>query len=143
MIQKRNVAAAILAIVAALTLSACSSDSTDNNAGDNGTSNSAEAPKVVVDPQVKAQLNPEEGQAIVPGSIASETVTGLSSDCEAAVAPIREYTKKYDSGLAVDPETLNKVAELKNKAEGICEAQEYADWYTKEFAGWLYAETKK
>jgi hypothetical protein len=139
-IQKRKVAAAILALTATLTLSACGGSS-DNKAGSDTTG--TEAPKVVVDPKVKAQLNPEEGQAIVPGSIESETVTGLSSECEAAVAPIREYTSKFESGLAVDPETLNKVAELKVKAEGICEAQEYTDWYTKEFAGWLYAETKK
>lgn len=141
MIQKRKVAAAILALTATLTLSACGGGSSDNNAG--GETTGADAPKVVVDPKVKAQLNPAEGQAIVPGSIKSETVSGLSGDCEAAVAPIREYTSKYESGLAVDPDTLNKVAELKIKAEGICEAQEYTDWYTKEFAGWLYAETKK
>jgi len=136
----KKAAAATFAVFAVLALSACGGNSDTETASKDNTT--TEAPKVVIDEQVKTQLNPEEGQAIVPGSISSEKVEGLSADCETAVEPIRAYTTKFESGLAVDPETLNKVAELRAVAEEKCAPQEYADWYTKEFAGWLYAETK-
>lgn len=135
---KRSAALVALALTATIALTACggSKDTTDSASGE------TKAPVVTIDPEVKAQLNPKAGQAIAPGSITSTKQTDLSGDCSTAVAPIRDYMTKFKSGLAVDPDTLNKVAQLKNAAEKACQPQEYADWYTMEFAGWLYAKTK-
>lgn len=132
-------ALAALALVATLALAGCSSSGSD--AGKDSSSTSTEqtaAPKV--DEKIKAQLNPEPGQAIIPGSIKSTEQTGLSAACEAAVKPIRAVMAEYKSGLAVAPDKLNAVAQQRAKAEEACDPQEYTDWYTKEFAGWLYAK---
>lgn len=146
---------AAVAVAATLTLSACSGSSEESAVPETSTEveiveeveviegdatpEPTMAPEVEIDPEIAELLNPGEGQAIVPNSIPTETQENLTPACEEAVAPIREIMAGV-SGLAASPEQLAEVGELRAGAEADCEPQEYADWYTKEFAGWLYQE---
>ena len=44
------------------------------------------------------------------------------------------------SGLKASEKQLKKISKLRVNAEKKCGAQEFTDWYIKEFAGWLYSE---
>lgn len=125
-----------MGFVAVLTLSACGGGSDENTSNDN---TKAQEQKVVVDKELQQQLNPKAGQAIVPNSIKSERVE-VSSGCASALAPVRDFVEKNPSGLAVDPDTLNKYVQMAQDAKTTCSPQEWTDWYTKEFAGWLYTK---
>ena len=153
-IFSKSLGLAAVAVAATLTLSACTGSS-DTEVPDTATeievveSPSEEVegetetpvtpPEVEIDPEIEELLNPGEGQAIVPGSIPSETQENLSAACEEAVTPIRDIMGSV-SGLAATPDQLAEAGELRANAEEVCDAQEYADWYTKEFVGWLYQE---
>ena len=135
-VRTRKVVAAVLAL-GALTLAGCSSSGSDKVS-----QGADEKVEVTIDPALQEKLNPEPGQAIIPGSIESVTQENLSGACEAAVDPIRKVMVEFKSGLLVAPDKLNDVSQLRAKAEEACGAQEYTDWYTKEFAGWLNGKTK-
>lgn len=139
-ISKRTYALVAAALVASLALSGCSSKKSETS--NEKTTKTEASAKPTIDSTLQKQLNPKAGQAIVPGSISSTVQNNLSAACKAAVDPIRAIQAKYKSGLMVDPKTLNEVAQMRAKAEAACAPQEYTDWYTKEFAGWLYAKSK-
>ncbi|MFM7088812.1 MAG: hypothetical protein ACKOW9_04780 [Candidatus Paceibacterota bacterium] len=135
--QKKKIATMIaMGFAAVLTLSACGGGSDEGNSNEG---KEAVEQKVVVDKELQQQLNPKAGQAIVPNSIKSERVE-VSSGCASALAPVRDFVEKNPSGLAVDPDTLNKYVQLAQDAKTTCSPQEWTDWYTKEFAGWLYTK---
>jgi hypothetical protein len=138
-ISKKKYALVAVTLVASLALAGCSSKKSDS---DTTKKDSKPTVQATVDATLQKQLNPKAGQAIVPGSISSTVQTGLSAACKAVVDPIRAIQAKYKSGLEVDPKTLNEVAQMRAKAQTACAPQEYTDWYTKEFAGWLYAKAK-
>jgi hypothetical protein len=95
--------------------------------------------------ELAEEVNVGEGERIEPGSIESKEVSGLSADCEKAIAPVRELTKKYKSGLLVPPNdtTIADVMKAANPDEGgACSYQEFADWYSGEFNGWNNAVAK-
>jgi hypothetical protein len=128
-----------LALVTALTLTACGSNGGDEVATD--TANNA-APTVNLEPEVqekKEQADVAPGEAIVPGSIASDEATGLSSECEAAIKPARDLAAKYPSGLLVPAEdqTINTVL---TDARTKCSDEDFGAWYYDEFVGWQNAK---
>jgi len=130
-----------------LVLGACASDSSEDSTSDETVVESTDdstAPSVtvVIDEEIKAQLNVEAGSAIIPGSIES-VVQELSEECTAAVAPLRELMKEYPSLRQVPPDgTYEKAFEAGKKCEEI-DAQQWADFYTRELAGWVYAKTEE
>lgn len=145
--KKNSKMIAGLVVGAALVLGACSSGSSEDSASDStaveATDDSA-APSVtvVIDDEVKAQLNVEAGSAIIPGSIES-VAQDLGEECTTAVAPLRELMKQYPSLRQVPPDgTYEKAFEAGKKCEEI-DAQQWADFYTLELAGWLYAKTEE
>lgn len=140
-----------LVVACGLVLGACSSSSSDD-AADTGkddtatdvTTDVSAAPSVsvVIDEEVKAQLDVESGSAIIPGSIDS-VAQELGEECTAAVAPLRELMKQYPSLRQVPPDgTYEKAFEEGKKCEAI-DAQQWTDFYTLELAGWIYAATDK
>lgn len=136
MTKNRTIAVAGV-VTLALALGACSSSSKDAAPTDSVTEESV--PEVVIDETIQNQLNVEPGSAVIPGSIDS-VEQDLSEECAAAVAPMRELMKKYPSLRQVPPgEYDGPFAEAK-KCEEI-DAQQWADFYTKELAGWIYAKT--
>lgn len=138
-ISKKRYALVAVTLIASLALVSCGSKKESEDSSNPATKPSVEA---TVDATLEKQLNPKAGQAIIPGSISSTVQDNLSSACKAVVDPIRAIQAKYKSGLEVDPKTLNEVAQMRAKAQAACAPQEYTDWYTKEFAGWLYAKAK-
>lgn len=155
-IFSKSLGLAAVAVAATLTLSACTGSSdtevpdtatevevvetpTDEMEGESETDAPVTPPDVEIDPEIEELLNPGEGQAIVPGSIPTETQEDLSATCEEAVTPIRDIMESV-SGLAATPDQLAEAGDLRANAEEVCDPQEYADWYTKEFVGWLYQE---
>jgi hypothetical protein len=115
-------------------LSACS------NSSNNETDTTKDAtPAVTIDETIKDQLTVDEGQAILPDSIESVTQENLSAECEAAVTPIRAIMAK-GGALSLGVEDNDKATTLLQAAKEVCGAQEYADFYTKEFAGWFNAK---
>lgn len=140
-----------LVVACGLVLGACSSSSSDDAAdtakddtATDVTTDDSAAPSVsvVIDEEVKAQLDVESGSAIIPGSIES-VAQELSEECTAAVAPLRELMKQYPSLRQVPPDgTYEKAFEEGKKCEAI-DAQQWADFYTLELAGWIYAATDK
>lgn len=142
----------VIATVALLaTLAACSSsdsaDSVDNSAGTvaAGTESTTQV-TVQVDQDIKDALNVEAGSAVIPGSIASVTQE-LGEVCTEAVAPIREnYIAKFPSIRQVTevPSEAAIFTAAYSKAQLTCKThseQEWSDFYTKEFAGWMTAKT--
>lgn len=115
-------------------LSACGSSNEETD-----TTKAGASPSVSIDAELQDQLTVDEGQAIVPGSIESVTVENLSSECEAAVTPIREIMKK-GGALSLGVEDNNKASELLQASKTACSEQEFADFYTKEYAGWFNAK---
>lgn len=99
----------------------------------------SETVDVYIDPIYEELLNPSDGQGIEPNSIPIEFQNNLSEPCRKAVKPIRDIMKKT-SGLQASEKQLNNIGNLRIKAENTCDPQEYADWYIKEFVGWLYSE---
>lgn len=135
-----------LVVACGLVLGACSSNSSDDTAAPDTTAavetddSAAPSVTVVIDEEVKAQLDVESGSAIIPGSIES-VAQDLSEECTAAVAPLRELMKEYPSLRQVPPDgTYEKAFEEGKKCEAI-DAQQWADFYTLELAGWIYAAT--
>lgn len=138
---------AIVTVAMLATLAACSSSKSSDSAGDAAdssspaTANSTQA-TVQVDQDIKDALNVEAGSAVIPGSIDS-VAQELGEVCTKAVAPIREnYITKFPSLRQVtDMVAFNKEW---TDARVTCEtdsAQEWSDFYTKEFAGWMTAKT--
>jgi hypothetical protein len=131
---------AALALVTALTLTACSSNSGDEtdavDTGSNGATQTVDLAPEVQEKKEQADVAP--GEAIVPGSIESTQVAGLSGDCEAAIQPARDLAEKYTSGLLVPAEdqTINQVL---TDARTSCSEEEFANWYFDEFVGWQNA----
>ena len=137
MTKNRTIAfAGALALV--LVLGACSSSKdaapTDSAAKDS-------VPEVVIDEQLQGQLNVEPGSAIIPGSIES-VAQELNEECTTAVAPLRELMKKYPSLRQVPPGDYDEPFAKAKACEEI-DAQQWADFYTKELAGWIYGKTDK
>lgn len=131
----KNTALKMLVVAGLIaSLTACSSNS--NN--DTDTSNEA-SPAVTIDETIKGQLTVEEGQAILPDSIESVTQDNLSAECENAVTPIRTIMAK-GGALSLGVEDNDKATQLLQAAKEVCGAQEYTDFYTKEFAGWFNAK---
>jgi len=129
---------AALALVTALSLTACSS----GGDGDGATDTTKAETTVDLNEEQQAKLdkaNVAPGEAIVPGSIESTMVEGLGSECEAALAPLRELMTKYKSGLLVpgDDQTINNVLPA---ARTACSDQDFAEWYADEFIGWQNAK---
>lgn len=147
----RNIKLIAVAMFAALALSACSggNDKSEDTSVDNTASSTdvnTSAPTVELAPEVEAkrdQANVAPGEAVVPGSIASNQVENLSQACEAAVQPARDLQAKYKSGLAITEEADNaKINEVLSNAPVACSAEEYATWYYDEFVGWQNAVNK-
>lgn len=135
-----------LVVACGLVLGACSSNSSDDAADTTvaETTDESTAPSVsvVIDEEVKSQLDVESGSAIIPGSIES-VVQDLNEECTAAVAPLRELMKQYPSLRQVPTDgTYEKAFEAGKKCEEI-DAQQWANFYTLELAGWIYAKTDK
>lgn len=143
--KKNRKLVAGLMIAGGLLLGACSSNSDADDAAPDTTAaavtETTEAgPVVSIDPDVKAQLDVEPGSAIIPGSIES-VVQELNEECTAAVAPIRELMKKYPSLRQVPTDgTWDKAYKEGKKCETV-DAQQWADFYTLELAGWMTAKT--
>ena len=135
-----------LAVACGLLLGACSSNASEDAADTTvaATEEESDAPSVtvVIDEEIKAQLNVEAGSAIIPGSIES-VAQDLNEECTAAVAPLRDLMEKYPSLRQVPTDgTYAKAFEEGKKCEAV-DAQQWADFYTKELAGWLYAKTEE
>lgn len=126
------------ALALALVLGACSSSNKDAAAPTDSISEGS-VPEVVIDEGIKNQLNVEPGSAIIPGSIESVEQT-LNEECTTTVAPLRELMKKYPSLRQVPPGDYDAPFAEAKKCEEI-DAQQWADFYTKELAGWIYAKT--
>lgn len=130
-----------LAVATVLVLSACSGGSKDNSAP-SGTEPGGQTPdvSVVIDPEILAALNSDTGEAVIPGSIKSERVDTLDADCTEAVGGLRALMEEYPSLRQVPPDgTYDKAFA---DAKSVCEPadpQQWADFYTKELAGWIYA----
>ncbi len=129
-----------LALLTAVTLTACSSNSGDKDAAGTDTNNGAATVELAPEVQEKKeQADVAPGEAIVPGSIESNQVSGLSGACEAAIKPARDLAGKYPSGLLVPAEdtTVNTVL---SDARANCSDEEFATWYYDEFVGWQNAK---
>ena len=129
---------AALALVTVLSLTACSSGNDGEGAAD--TTKAETTVDLNEEQQAKLDIaNVAPGEAIVPGSIESTQVEGLSSECESAISPLRELMVKYKSGLLVpgDDQTINTVLPA---ARSTCSDQEFAEWYADEFIGWQNAK---
>ena len=127
---------AALALVTALSLTACSSGESDVAKED------AKETTVTLNEEQEAkkeQADVAPGEAVVPGSIESAIAGDLSSECESAITPARELAKKYKSGLLVpaDDQTVNTVLAA---ARTACDSQDFAEWYYDEFVGWQNAK---
>lgn len=128
-------------VVAALALSACSGSKQDGDAAPTDSTPTEETiPEVVIDDEIKNKLDVEPGSAIIPGSIDSVTQE-LSEECTTHVAGIRDLMKKYPSLRQVPPGGADAALAEARKCETV-DAQEWADFYTKELAGWIYAKTE-
>jgi hypothetical protein len=142
MTKTRSIIGGVL-VAAALVLSACSGSKED---GDKETTTPTEqtteetTPEVVIDQEIKDKLNVEPGSAIIPGSIES-VEQDLGEECTAHVSQIRDLMKKYPSLRQVPPGGADAAIEEARKCEAV-NAQEWADFYTKELAGWIYAKTE-
>lgn len=130
-------------VAAALVLSACSGS---DKKTDEGTTDKTEqttdetTPEVVIDQEIKDKLNVEPGSAIIPGSIES-VEQELSAECTEHVTQIRALMKEYPSLRQVPPGGADAALEEARKCETV-DPQEWADFYTKELAGWIYAKTE-
>lgn len=104
-------------------------------------SSATPSPSVSVDEEVKEALNVDEGEAIIRGQVES-VEQSLSPECTAAVAPLREAMKKYNSFFEV-PEAEKPAIfnEALTEARATCgeSTQEWANFYNLELTGWLYA----
>lgn len=140
--NKIKVALTSIALVASL--AACSSSQsaeTDSTSSPADPSASTTQVTVVVDEAIKDALNVEPGSAVIPGSI-EVTPQELGKVCTDAVAPLRKIMKDFPSVRQVQPVELFNDA--MSSAKATCEKespQEWTDFYTKEVAGWVYAET--
>lgn len=137
-----------LLVACGLMLGACSSNSSDDAAKPDTTTaaatESSEAPSVsvVIDEDIRAQLDVESGSAIIPGSIES-VVQELGEECTTAVAPLRELMKQYPSLRQVPPDGTYAEAFNKGKKCETVDAQQWNDFYTLELSGWITAATDK
>jgi hypothetical protein len=138
-----------VAIFAALALSSCSgNESKEESAVNDTTTTSTNDTQTQVElaPEVEAkrdQANVAPGEAVVPGSIASNQVDNLSEACLTAIQPARDLQTKYKSGLAITEESDNaKINEVLSNAPVACSPEEYATWYYDEFVGWQNAVNK-
>jgi hypothetical protein len=129
--------------VVALTLSACSRSSNEAEPTPDPTTvadGSAPPVTVVIDPEIREKLNVDSGEAVIPGSIESVTVETLDAECTVAVGGLRALMEQYPSLRQVPPDGTYDAAFA--EAKGVCEGndpQQWADFYTKELAGWIYA----
>ena len=142
MIRKTRSILTGAAIAAALVLSACSSDDpAENGEGTVDSVVDSTEPAVVIDQEIRDQLNVEPGSAIIPGSIESVTQE-LSPECTEFVQPLRDLMAEYPSVRQVPTDGTFKAAMDEGKKCEEINAQEWADFYTKELAGWIYAKTE-
>lgn len=142
--MKRTYAIIAAALVAAVTLVGCSSDS-NKEAEDMSTPTSGMAveglPEEIAD-ELSTKVDVEPGQAVVPGSIPWSQVSGLSAQCEEAVQPVRDLMAKYASALLItDANDAKVLGDTNRAAQENCTPREYATWYGDEFNGWLNAAT--
>lgn len=143
--KKNRKLVAGLVIAGGLLLGACSSSTDEGGAAPDTTASAvtettAEGPTVSIDPDVKAQLDVEPGSAIIPGSIES-VAQDLNEECTAAVAPLRDLMKKYPSLRQVPTDGTWETAFKEGKKCEAIDAQQWADFYTLELAGWMTAKT--
>jgi len=145
----RNIKLVAVSLFTVLALSACSGGSkTTDDAKVETSTNSTDVnqPAVELAPEVEAkkdQANVQPGEAVVPGSIASNKVENLSEACAAAIQPARDLQGKYNSGLAITDEAdIKKINEVLSNAPVACSPEEYATWYYDEFVGWQNAVNK-
>lgn len=142
MTKARGIFAGTLVAVA-LVLSACSGS---DKAGDKDNTDQTAAtteestPEVIIDQEIKDKLNVEPGSAIIPGSIES-VEQELGEECTTLVADIRALMKQYQSLRQVPPGGADDALAEARKCEAVS-AQEWADFYTKELAGWIYAKAE-
>jgi len=131
----KNTALKVLVVAGLIaSLTACSSGTKE---ADETTKEAT--PAVTIDETLRDQLTVEEGEAILPGTIDSVTQENLSAECETAVAPIREIMAK-GGALSLGVADNDKASKLLQEAKGICGAQEYTDFFTKEYMGWFNAK---
>ena len=134
----------LVGIALVASLAACSSSKSAETDGTSATADptaSTTQVTVVVDDSIKDALNVEPGSAVIPGSI-EVTPQELGKVCTDAVAPLRKVMEDFPSVRQVQPVELFNDA--MTSAKETCEKespQEWADFYTKEVAGWIYAET--
>lgn len=106
---------------------------------DNGSVATETTITVAVDDELREALTVEPGDTIAPGSIESVRQE-LSAECAKFVEPLRELMRKYPTGRHVPPDGIYGAAFREGKrCESEVSAQEWADFYTRELAGWLYA----
>lgn len=142
-------ALAVVGVLAApLFLAACggSNDAgpteSPSSSSSSSSSSASASPSVSVDSEIKDAINPEEGQAVIPGSIES-VEQSLSAECTAAVAPLRAAMEKYPSGLSMpqaEKEQLFNVDLAEARATCGDTTQEWTDFYALEFTGWFFAK---
>lgn len=136
-----SVRLAVALSAAALLVSACSSGGSGASPS-GGSATASPTPVVSVDPTVREELDPGEGQVIVPGSIDS-VEQNLTGECATAVAPLRAFMDTYPNVFSMSPadtEKFNKALPVAKEACGGDTGQQWVDFYTLELAGWMYAE---
>lgn len=130
----------------ALFLSACSAggesaDPLQDSTPPDSTLVSEDAvPTVSVNQDIAEKLNIESGEAIIPGSLESNTVDSLDSECVEAVTGLRGLMGQYPSLRQVPPDGTYEAAFA--EAKSVCEGndpQQWTDFYTEELVGWIYA----
>lgn len=144
-IMRLKAALPVALLAGALLLAGCGSDSPSDTSAAGPTASASAAPSepapvATIDAEVAEKLNAVDGQIIIPGSIESNTQE-LGAACTAAVKPLRDIMAKYESGFAVPVAEKGAMVNELNKARTTCEkdsAQDWADFYANEFAGWLY-----
>jgi len=96
-----------------------------------------------LDEEVLEEQNAGPGEAVIPGSIES-VEQELSPECEAGVAPLRAAMEKYPAQRSVPQAELEQLINIDVKAAteacGGETGQEWTDFYTLEYSGWLFAK---
>jgi hypothetical protein len=117
-----------IALASMLVLGACGNKN-DENAGD-GSETTVDTR--VTPPTIAA------GTQIELGSITSE-IQELSDKCAAALQPIRDLEKKYQSGLEMTDADRPKFNDSLSKGFTECTPEEWTNFQEKELKGWMNA----
>ena len=124
----------------------CSSIGSVGGTGGGGVPSGGAAVSAAVAPELLDVVNGGESTAPVPGAVGSVRQEGLSTECFEAVAPVRAVMARYSSGLLVTSPVDNAaLSNGVNAARIACEAddpQQWADFYTQEYFGWLNGPTR-